>query len=237
MKRLLMLVLLLGSFGLKAQTNTDLLKHYEAYYTQMKSQGDIQGVINAMTHLNILAPSQARKDTLAYIYMSEGMHVQALNTIGIETNILDSDIAVEVKAVSLKAVKQPELAIPQFEELFKREPNALVAYELAELNLQVKKLDQANKHIQYGLANSKEDNVKAFYEMQSPYQVPLKSAFMYLNALTLYNQDAKANIDPAVDILDATLKTAPNFNMVQITKNELLRQKQRLQAQEAEAKK
>ncbi|NCQ59010.1 MAG: hypothetical protein GW794_14420, partial [Flavobacteriales bacterium] len=79
-------------------------------------------------------------------------------------------------------------------------------------------------------ANSKDDMTKAFYETQTPYQVPLKTAFMYLNALVTYNKDKIANIDPAVDILDSALKTAPNFNLIQLTKNELLRQKQVNQA-------
>ncbi len=228
MKNLFGLVLLTCSFMLNAQTNSELLKHYEAYYKQMKEQGDMQGIVNAMTHLNLLNPSVARKDTLAYIYMSEGKYIQALNTIGYERNNTDSDIAVEVKAVSLKAVKQPELAIGLFEEMFKRNPNALIAYELAELTLQTQKLAEAEKHIAYGLANSKDDMKKAFYESQQPYEVPLKSAFMYLNALSIYNKDKKANIDAAVDILDAALKTAPNFGLIQLTKTELLRQKQAL---------
>ena len=236
MKKLLALLLLVGSMHLGAQENTNLLKHYEAYYEQMKTQGDVQGIINAMTHLNVLAPSEARKDTLAYIYMSEGKYSQALNTIGIDKKVDDSDIAIEVKAVSLKAVKQPKLAIVLFEEMFKRNPNALVAYELAELNLQTQNIAGAEKHINYGLANAKADTKKAFYETQTPYEVPLKAAFMYLNALCTFNKDTKANIDAAVDILDAALKTAPNFNLIQLTKTELLRQKQAIQAQAVQPK-
>ena len=228
MKKLFGVVLLTISFMAGAQTNSELLKHYEAYYMQMKAQGDTQGIINAMTHLNVLSPSQARIDTLAYIYMSENQYIQALNTIGIEQNATDSDIAVEIKAVSLKAVKQAKLAIPHFDEMFKREQNPLVAYELAELNIQTQKLDEADKHIAYGLANSKSDMKKAFYETQTPYEVPLKAGFMYLNAISTYSKDKKANIDAAVDILDAALKIAPNFNLINITKKELLRQKQAL---------
>ncbi len=237
MKRLLIVMLLVGASQTQAQSSSELIKHYEAYYKQMQTQGDVQGIINGLTHLNILAPSQARKDTLAYIYMSEGKNIQALNTIGIEKVATDSDIAVQVKALALKAVRQPERALEQFDEMFKRNPNAQIAYELAELNMQLQKIDIAKKHIAYGLANSKEDMKKAFYEQQQPYEVSLKSAFMYLNALAVYNQDTKANIDAAVDILDAALKTAPNFNLIQVSKNELLRQKQALQAQAAQPKK
>lgn len=237
MKKLVILGFLISSIMVSAQSNTDLLKHFEAYYKQMQKQGDVQGILNALTHLNVIAPSEARKDTLAYIYMSEGQYTQALNTIGIDIILDDSEIALQVKAVSLKALKQAELASGQFEELFKRAPNALIAYELAELYLQTQKLDEADKYITYGLVNSKEDQKKAYYETQIPYEVSLKSAFMYLNALSLYNKDKKENIDAAVDILDATLKLSPNFNLIQITKNELLRQKQALQAQAAQPKK
>jgi len=230
MKRLLVLGLWVSFFQVNAQNNADLLKHYEAYYKQMKKQGDVQGIVNAITHLNFITPSQERLDTLGYIYMSEGQYSQALNTIGIDKLANDSDLAIKVKAISLKSVGQPKLAIGFFEDMFNRSPNPLIAYELAELNLQIQNFEEADKQITYGLANSKDDMTKAFYETQTPYQVPLKTAFMYLNALVTYNKDKIANIDPAVDILDSALKTAPNFNLIQLTKNELLRQKQVNQA-------
>ena len=101
----------------------------------MQSQADIQGVINALTHLNVLEPSQARKDTLATLYMNEGRHVEALNTIGVEKNDSDSDLAVQVKAFSLKAINDIEQAMIHYEELFKRKPNPFIAYELAEMKI------------------------------------------------------------------------------------------------------
>ncbi|MGC6432038.1 MAG: tetratricopeptide repeat protein [Jejuia sp.] len=236
MKRFLMVLAMVWVSGIGAQTNDALIKHFEAYGKQMRTQGDVQGIINAMTHLNVLAPSEARKDTLAYIYMSEGQYMQALNTIGIDRKIDDSDIAVEVKAMSLKAVKQPERALAHFDEMFKRNPSPELAYELAELNMQLQKLDAALTHINYGIANAKPDMKRAYYEQQQPYQVDLKSAFMYLKALHLFQQDREKNIDAAVDILDDTLKASPNFNLVNLSKTELLRQKQMLQAQAAKPK-
>lgn len=236
MKRFIVLFAMICVLSAGAQTNDALIQHFEAYGKQMRAQGDVQGIINAMTHLNILAPSEARKDTLAYIYMSEGKYMQALNTIGIDRKIDDSDIAVEVKAMSLKAVKQPERALVHFDEMFKRNPSPALAYELAELNMQLQKLDAALTHINYGLENAKPDMKRAFYEQQQPYQVELKSAFMYLKALQLFQQDRANNIDAAVDILDDTLKASPNFNLVNLSKAELLRQKQMLQAEAAKPK-
>jgi tetratricopeptide (TPR) repeat protein len=236
MKQLILVVLLMIGIQMGAQSNSELIKHFEAYSKQMRVQGDIQGIINSLTHLNVLAPSVARIDTLAYIYMTEGRYVEALNTIGIDRKIDDSDIAVQVKALSLKSVNEPELALVQFEEVFKRDPHPSIAYELAELNLQLKKLDEAEKHIKYGLENSKEDMGHTYYEQQTPYQVALKSGFMYLNALLVYNKDPKGNIDAAVDILDSALKASPNFNLTQLTKTELLRQKQALLTQPTQGK-
>ncbi|MBT7882200.1 MAG: hypothetical protein HN624_07150, partial [Flavobacteriaceae bacterium] len=110
-----------------SQDSNSLLNHYKQYYEQMKSQGDVQGVINGLTHLNVLEPSQARADTLAVLYMNEGRHVQALNTIGIESNKSDSDMAVEVKAISLQFLNQLDRSIVHYEELFRRKPNPLIA--------------------------------------------------------------------------------------------------------------
>ncbi|WP_418510559.1 tetratricopeptide repeat protein [Corallibacter sp.] len=227
MKRLLLLVVLVTAFSVNAQTNQQLLKHYEAFYKQMREQGDIQGMINGLTHLNVLAPSQARKDTLSYIYMSEGKYVQALNTIGIEKNVSDSDMALEVKAVSLKSLGETERAIEQFKVMYDREPNVGAAYELAELYLQTQKLTEANTYIQYGLLNSQDDMAKAFYETQQPYRVPLKAAFLYLKGLVKFNENKTDNIDTAISFLDQALSMAPNFNMANISKNALLSQKQK----------
>ncbi|MDB4303551.1 hypothetical protein N9934_02005 [Desulfosarcina sp.] len=226
MKRLVILVLIMSCMQIQAQDSSELIKHYEAYYKQMRSQGDVQGIINGLTHLNLLKPSEARKDTLAYIYMSEGKEAQALNTIGIELKLDDSDIALQVKAVCLKGVGQPEKALLQFTEMFRRDPNAPIAYEMAELNMQTQKFTEAKKHVDYGLANSTDEMVKGFYETQAPYQVPLKAAFLYLDGLITFNQNKTVNVDAAIDIFDEALKLAPNFNMAQVGKNALLQQKQ-----------
>lgn len=227
MKKLLIIALCVLGFQAHAQSDQALLEHYRAYYNQMKLQGDTQGIINGLTHLVILSPndSKAHKDTLAMVYMSEGNHVQALNTIGIDANQNDSDIAVEVKAVSLKGLNEPERSLVHFEELFKRTPDPSIAYELAELYLQTNKLEQSNTYIEYGLTNSKENMGKSFYESQQPYQVKLKAAFLYLKALTKYNQNKETNIDAAVTLLDEALQLAPNFNLADISKKALINQK------------
>lgn len=220
MKKIAVILLLsIGSIG-TAQTKGDLQKHYEDFYNQMRIQGDVNGVINALTHLNLLSPSKERKDTLAYVYANNNQHLQALNTIGIEKDSADSDMAVQVKAISLKALNQPKRAIEQFEELYKRQPNPYLAYELGDLKIQTGDNTGAITNIEYGIANAKDDMKYAFYERQQPYEVPLKAAFLHLKALTEYNKD-KDNVDAAIVLIDEALAIDPNFNLASLSKQAL----------------
>ena len=225
MKRLVCVLTLSIGFLASAQTNTELQKHYEAFYKEMRLQGDVNGIINALTHLNVLAPSQQRKDTLAYVYANNNEHLQALNTIGIEKNEGDSDLSVQVKAISLKALNQPKRALEQFEILFKRTPNPYLAYELADLKIQTGDTAGASGDIEYGLANAKDDMKFAFYERQQPYETPLKAAFLHLKGLMMYNMD-KNDIDGAIALIDEALLIDPNFNLASLSKQALSSRKE-----------
>lgn len=231
MRILIMAVLCVTGLAATAQTNNELQKHYEAFYKEMQLQGDINGVINALTHLNVLEPSKERRDTLAYVYTNNNQHMQALNTIGIEKDEADSDLAVQVKAISLKALNQPKRALEQFEILFKRSPGAYLAYELADLKIQTGDNAGAEKDIEYGIANAKDDMKYAFYERQQPYEVPLKAAFLHLKGLVQYNMDKNA-IEAAIATIDEALKLDPNFNLASLSKQALESRK----AQPAEVK-
>lgn len=220
MKKVIFLVICSFGFIASAQTQTELQKHYDAFYKQMRLQGDVDGVINAMTHLNVLSPSIERRDTLAFIYANDGQHLQALNTIGIEKVASDSDLAVQVKGISLKALNQPKRALEQFEVLNARTPNPYLAYELADLKIQTGDNAGAVTNIEYGIANSKEDMKYAFYERQQPYEADLKAAFLHLKALVQYNMD-KENVDAAVALIDQALAIDPSFNLASLSKQAL----------------
>ncbi|WP_435313548.1 hypothetical protein [Cellulophaga fucicola] len=227
MKQIITAVVLLFALSISAQTKSDLLTHYEAFYKQMKSQGDTQGIINAITHLNVLAPNEARKDTLAYLYVNSNQNMQALRTIGVDTKDTDSDMAVQVRALALKDLGDLKRAIAQFEILNKRAPNAFLAYELADLKIQTGDKAGASTNIEYGLTNAKDDMKYAFYERQQPYEVSLKAAFLHLKALVQYNND-QANPDAALVLINEALAIAPNFNLASLSK-------QAIEARKAEA--
>ena len=225
MKTITIAILMLFSVSMFAQTNTELKKHYEAYYKQMKKQGDVQGIISAMTHLDVLEPSVARKDTLAYIYLSEGQYMQALNTIGVEKNATDSDMNVEVKALALKNLNQPKMALEHFEVLFKRDPNVYLAYEMADMKIQINDLAGAKLNIDYGLANVTDDMKRAYYERQKPYETSMKAALTYLNALLKFTEDKVANMDIALKLMNDALTIDPNFNLAKVSREALEGQK------------
>jgi tetratricopeptide (TPR) repeat protein len=146
--------------------------------------------------------------------------MQALNTIGIEKDDNDSDLAVQIKAISLKALNQPKRALEQFEILYNRAPNAYLAYELADLKIQTGDNTGAMAAIEYGMANIKEGMVYAFYERQQPYEVSLKAALLHLKGLVQYNMD-KTNIDAAIVSIDEALALDPNFNLASLSKQAL----------------
>ncbi|WP_417859633.1 hypothetical protein [Winogradskyella sediminis] len=236
MKTITTAILMLCSVAVFAQTNTELKKHYEAYYKQMKKQGDKQGVINAMTHLDVLEPSVARKDTLAYIYLSEGQYMQALNTIGVEKNPTDSDMNVEVKALALKNLNQIEMALEHFEVLYKRNPNVYLAYEMADMKIQTKDLVGARLNIDYAMANVTEDMKRAFYEQQQPYETSMKAALMYLKGLLTFTENKQTNMDAALKFMNDALAIDPNFNLAKISREALEAQKAQRAKRAAEKK-
>lgn len=225
MKKIILAIVVMSSLNLTAQTKTELQKHFQKYYEQMKKQGDIQGVINAMTHLDVLAPSQARKDTLAYIYVSEGRNMEALNTIGFEKNTTDSDLNTEIKAIALKSLGEYERALEFYNILYKKQPGAVVAYELADLMLQTNDLPGAQEKIEYGLANVTDDMRRTYFETQQPYQTSLKAGFLYLKAIATYSEDRDENQEIALATLNRALAIDPNFNMARIAKDALLTRK------------
>lgn len=221
MRRILLLMLGLGAISVQGQSSNEALNsHYESYYRQMRQQGDVRGVIDALTHLNVLQPSIERRDTLAYVYANNNMHMQALNTIGIEKNEADSDLAVQVKAVSLKSLNQPKRALEQFLVLYERNHNPYLAYEVADLKIQVGDNQGAMSEIEYGIANATEEMKHAFYERQQPYEVSLKAAFIHLRGLVQYNID-KNNIDQAIASFEEALALDPNFNLASLSKQAL----------------
>ena len=221
-----LLIVLCFSTQIQAQNQSNLVSHYKAYYAQMQQQGDIQGVINAMTHLVLLEPNVKRKDTLAALYMNEGKYLQALNVIGVEVLDSDTNLSTEVKAVSLKSLNEPKRAIEHYEVLYKQKRSVSLAYELADLKIQTGDINGATLNITYGIANATSDMMKPYYETQTPYQVPVLAGFIYLKAIAKFRENPETNHDAAISILNEALELAPNFNMANLAVDAIRAQKE-----------
>ena len=224
MKQIVLLILCFST-QIQAQNKLDLVSHYKSFYTQMQQQGDVQGVINAITHLVLLEPNVKRKDTLAALYMNEGKYMQALNLIGIDQLESDTNLATEVKAVSLKSLNEPKRAIEHYEVLYKEKRSVSLAYELADLKIQTGDIIGASVHITYGIANATSDMMKPYYESQTPYQVPILAGFMYLKAIAKFRENPETNHEASILILNEALKLAPNFNMANLALDAIRAQK------------
>ncbi len=219
------------NFGwLQAQDNATLLSHYEKFYRQMQLQNDVGGMINALTHLNVLSPSVERRDTLAYIYMNSEQHVQAISILGLNSSAADSDVALSARAISLKNLGDNQRALNAFQLLFDNNQSPFTAYEVADLKILTGNTQAAMEDVEFGLSNATDEMNYAFFERQQPYQVPLKAAFMHLKALITFNGDNE-NIDEAVAIFDEAIKMAPNFNLASLSRGALLERKEQNQAQ------
>ena len=225
MKKLFVVLGIMFCAGLSAQTSAELKAHYEKYYNLMKSYGDVQGVISALTHLEAIEPNQANRDTLGYLYVSEGKFMQALNVLGVEKNASDSDVNVEVKAIALKNLNQIKLSVEQYDVLFSRRPNPQLAYEIADLRAQIDDLTESKAKIEYGLANVKDDMKRSFYENQRPYQTSLKAALLYLKGIVIYKENTAANADESLRLLNEALTIDPNFNMAKLSREAIENQK------------
>ncbi|MFD0963683.1 tetratricopeptide repeat protein [Pseudofulvibacter geojedonensis] len=226
MKVLLTTILALNlslSFAQKKKKNNNhnaLKSHYEAYYKQMKSYGDLNGAIEGLNHLMIIEPTQSRKDTLAYLYLQANKALQAIKVVG-ESK---SDLALRTKALAFKNLNNPKQAIENYETLISKNKSVLDAYELAQLQYGIQRYGEAKATINFGLQNAKDEKVKIFVKGASYLETSVKAAFLNVLGLIEYSMD-KANVDKAIAIFDEALKIDPKFVLALENKKGLLAQK------------
>jgi len=181
----------------------------------------LDGAIEGLSHLIVLAPTEAKKDTLAYMYLQANKPMQAIKVVGNST----SDLALRTKAIGFKNLKNPKKAIENYEALIQKNKSVLDAYELAQLQFSIQRFGEAKATINYGLQNSKEEKVRIFVKGNSYLETPIKAAFLNILGLIEFSMD-KSNIDKAIAIFDEALKLDPQFVLALENKKGLLTQKQ-----------
>ena len=196
---------------------SELADHYEAYYKLMLSNNDLDGAIEGLSHLIVLNPSEARKDTLAFMYLQANKPLQAIQTSG-ESK---SDMALRTKAISYKNLNNPKKAIEHYEELLSRTKSVTDAYELSQLQFSIQRYGEAKATINYGYQNAKDEKVRIFVKGNSYLETPIKAAFLNVLGLIEFNMD-KSNVAKAVSIFDEALKIDPNFVLAAENKKSIL---------------
>ncbi|NQY27898.1 MAG: hypothetical protein HRT69_00330 [Flavobacteriaceae bacterium] len=205
----------------KNNTDTALTNHYQKYYKMMLENNDLDGAIEGLSHLIVLAPSQTKKDTLGYMYLQANKPMQAIKVVGNST----SNLALKTKAIGFKNLNNPKKAIENYEALIQKNNSVLDAYELAQLQFSIQRFGEARATINYGLQNSKDEKVRIFIKGNSYLETPIKAAFLNILGLIEYNLD-KSNIDKALAIFDESLKIDPQFVLALENKKGLLAQKE-----------
>ena len=231
MKKLLLLILILTStVTVQAQRNKkgsgsdftqEMTKHYREYYKMMLSNSDLDGAIEAMSHLIVLEPTQEKKDTLGFMYLQANKPLQAVQVVGTS----ESDLALRTKALGFKALNSPKKAIENYEKLIEKSKSVMDAYELAQLQFGIQRYGEAKATINYGLQNAKDEKVRIFVKGNSYLETPLKAAFLNILGLIEYNLD-KTNVAKAIAIFDEALKIDPQFVLALENKKGLLGQKE-----------
>lgn len=214
MKKIILCLIALVAFtNTQAQKNkkgvnveTALTSHYQKYYKMMLDNNDLDGAISGLSHLIVLAPTEAKKDTLAFMYLQANKPMQALKVVGESS----SELALKTKAISFKNINNPKKAIENYEALIQKNNSVLDAYELAQLQFSIQRFGEAKATINYGLQNSKNEKVRIFVKGNSYIETPVKAAFLNILGLIEFNLD-KGNIDNVIAIFDQALKLDPEF--------------------------
>jgi tetratricopeptide (TPR) repeat protein len=186
-------------------------------YRQSSAIGDVNMAITSLHYLIASDPSKYGnwQDTLATLYLHNNEYQQAwLLSDALIKGIGYTDLRMEIKAVSAKALQQPVEAITDYTTLYGKTSNPVFGFEQMQLEYGIHRLNETivtgNSLMQSATADKYKQVNVARADGKSVQQVTLKAAVA--NIMGLAYNDLKDKTNAAIQF-EAALKESPGFEL------------------------
>ena len=204
-----------GNPAAPAQPKTDtsaIIAHYERMYAAALDFNDLQTATVAMYQILAYRPSDAGiKDTLARLYFTRGMSLQAL-LAGEEVleSQADNQAILEVVAVCQDNLGLAKEALETYEKLFALTKSHYHQYQVASLQYRLKRLGECQANLMaLAQANGlEEQKITMNYGQAGSQHVNLKAAV--INMLGVLELDM-GKTDTAKQLFEQAIKLDPEF--------------------------
>jgi tetratricopeptide (TPR) repeat protein len=196
----------------KPQPANDQVKYYRGIYNTALNYNDFAVATDAMYHLIALQPDQsALKDTLAAIYFQRGAWPQVvLVTSELLTANPKNLGALELRAVANQSMGRAKESLEDYENLFEENKSPYHLYEIAALQLAMKRFGECELSVRQLLANPdiKEKTISISVQDGRTQDVPLAAAGLNMQGVLDLEQGKK---DSAKSYFEAAVKAYPEF--------------------------
>lgn len=221
----LLSILVLIGFKVNAQKpeqkTTAMSKHLVVYADAFRS-GDYPTAITALSYYVAENPDKANyKDSLAFLYYLSSNYHQCIYWCDVLIKKeLGNTRLMEIKAASLKLTGQFTEAVHEYEQLLKHDPNPVYAYNLMELQYQLKRYYEcAQTSSLIEVMKYKEQMLVTYRtEDNQMLQTPIKSAMYHLLGLTCMDI---GRLDESKQALDKALQMDTGSVLVKVTLKKL----------------
>lgn len=209
---------LLGQRGAKTEVGAagpdtaTIIAHYEKAYSIALSYSDLSAATDAVYSMLAYHPDDlAIKDTLARLYFTRGLSVQAL-LVGME--VLDAQpenqAIMEVVAVSQENLGLAKEALDSYEKLFGLTQSNYYKYQMASLQYRLKRLGecQANLNALLQAEDVETQKITMTYGQQGSQEVSMKAAVVNMLGVLALEVGKK---DDAKQLFEQSLELEPEF--------------------------
>jgi tetratricopeptide (TPR) repeat protein len=196
----------------KPQSGAESIQTYRKIYDTALNYNDFAVATEAMYHLIALQPGvDALKDTLAALYFQRGAWPQVvLLTTELLTGNPSNIGALELRAVANQSLGRAKESLEDYESLYKQNKNPYHLYEIASLQLAMKRFGECEQSVRQLLSDMsiKDKEIAITVQDGRSQQVPLAAAAMNMNGVLDLEQGKK---DSAKGHFENAIKVFPEF--------------------------